>query len=161
MLVAYYGPCGAAIAGGLYTLNCDSVGGDGGSGCGTVASAPAAAAAAAGVVGSVLEGLSIGVGAVDARVGEDRAGLLLGVDICRSGTRIGCVTVDGKRQNRLPRPEPPPFFFPFSFRRAHVLVDMMTSSSRTHIPRATLHKEQAFGCLSPRAPRGSLLARLA
>lgn len=119
MLVAYYGPCGAAIAGGLYTLNCDSVGGDGGSGCGTVASA----AAAAGVVGSVLEGLSIGVGAVDARVGEDRAGLLLGVDICQSGTRIRCVTVDGKRQNRLPRPEPPPFFFHF---RSAVLTYLLT-----------------------------------
>ena len=134
MWLAYYGPCGAAIAGGLYTLNRDSVGGDGGAGCGCGTAASAAAAAAAGVVGSVLDGLSIGVGAVDARVGEDRAGLLLGVDIGLSGTGIRCVTVDGKRQNRLSRPESP--FFHFRSGRAHVLVDdMMTSSSRTHIPR--------------------------
>lgn len=140
MWLAYYGPCGAAIAGGLYTLNSDSVGGDGagaGAGCGTAASA--AAAAAAGVVGPVLEGLPIGVGAVDARVGEDRAGLLLGEDINLSGTGIRCVTVDGKR-HRWETSEPASSarvpFFPLSFRRAHVLVDdMMTSSSRTHIPR--------------------------
>ncbi len=77
----YHEPCGAATAGGLYTLNCESVvavlggcGGGGDAGSGT---------AVAGV-GSVLGDASSGaLGAVDARVGgDDVAGfLLLGVDI--------------------------------------------------------------------------------
>jgi hypothetical protein len=88
-----YGPCGAAMAGGLYTLNCESAvvatavaGGGGGSnaGCGTAAAAVAVVVVG---VGSVLDGASSGFGAVDARVGGDgvTAGLLLllllGVDI--------------------------------------------------------------------------------
>jgi hypothetical protein len=80
------------MAGGLYTLNCESVvamatavaGGGGNAGCGTAAAAVAVVVVG---VGSVLEGASSGFGAVDARVGGDdvTAGLLLllllGVDI--------------------------------------------------------------------------------
>jgi hypothetical protein len=47
--------------------------------------AAAAGAADAGIGSSVLEGPWIGVGAVDARIGGDNAGLL-GVDIGWSGT---------------------------------------------------------------------------
>jgi len=71
------------MAGGLYTLNCESV-----AGCGCDAGSATAAAAVVTLVvgaGSVLEGASDASGAVDARVGGDgvAAGclLLLGVDI--------------------------------------------------------------------------------
>jgi hypothetical protein len=65
-----YGPCGAAIAGGLYTLNCESAAAAGGggadAGCGT---ALAAVGVAAVVVCSVLEDAWSTFGAVDARFG--------------------------------------------------------------------------------------------
>lgn len=72
------------MAGGLYTLNCESVvavmagGGDTG-GSGTAAAAVAVVPVG---VGSVLEDASSAFGAVDARVGgDDGLLLLLGVDI--------------------------------------------------------------------------------
>lgn len=56
----------------------------GGGGGGTAAAGAGAGAADAGVGGSVLEDPWIGVGAVDARIGGDDAGLL-GVDIRHLG----------------------------------------------------------------------------
>jgi hypothetical protein len=84
-----YGPCGAAIAGGLYTLNCESVAAAaaGGGDAGTSGTATATAAVAVVVVvvgvGSVLEDAPSAFGAVDARVGGGLLLLLLllGVDI--------------------------------------------------------------------------------
>jgi hypothetical protein len=146
-VLAYYGPWGAAIAGGLYTLNCESATGDGGGGCGT-------GAGAAGV-GSVLGDASIGVGAVDARIGGESGAGLLGVDICRSIRHFVEFVIDvsmGNVRGRVSSARSTPF--PCSFR--HVLVDMMTSSSRTHtIPRcpwSMLHKNASFW-ISKSAPR--------
>ena len=53
------------------------MGGGGGGGCGTGAAG----------VGSVLEEASIGVGAVDARIGGESGAGLLGVDIYSSQSR--------------------------------------------------------------------------
>lgn len=61
----------------MYTLNCESVATGGGTG-----------AVAGG--GSVLAEASIGVGAVDARIGGESGVGLLGVDICQSVSQALC-----------------------------------------------------------------------
>jgi hypothetical protein len=92
-------------------LNWDSVVAGGGGGdtaaAGAAASAAGAADADAGVGGSVLEDPWIVVGAVDARIGGDNAGLL-GVDIGWSGTSdtYVCAQRVTGLNGRLPRPDP-------------------------------------------------------
>lgn len=92
-------------------MNWDSVVAGGGGGdtaaAGAAASAAGAADADAGVGGSVLEDPWIVVGAVDARIGGDNAGLL-GVDIGWSGTSDTyiCAQRVTALNGRLPRPDP-------------------------------------------------------
>ena len=101
VFLAYYGPCGAAIAGGLYTLYCcDSAAGDDGDGGGTDAGA------AAGGAGG-LDDPSIGVGAVDARIGA----VLLGEDICQALCGLRYVFNACRREKSevgVPRPDRAP-----------------------------------------------------
>ena len=90
-----YEPCGAAVVGGLYTLNCDSSEG------GAVADA---AVGDADVDGLLLESLPVISGAVDARVGTGLLGLDIGyVAIYRMCVRVQ-KTIDAAP--RFLRPDP-------------------------------------------------------
>ena len=81
----HYEPCGAAVVGGLYTLNSS----EGGAGADTA------------VVGSLLGALSAASGAVDARVDAG----LLGADIDQA--LIVCACVTDRCVNPTRRPECP------------------------------------------------------
>ena len=125
VFLAYYGPCGAAIAGGLYTLNCcESPTGDAGDGGGTDAGA------AAGGAGG-LDDPSIGVGAVDARIGA----VLLGEDICQAlcglTVRIQRVSTGKVRGRGSSARSSSPLFRVRSALVLTYFVEMTTSSSRT------------------------------